>query len=131
MVHPPKATGLFLCDQVIFDRDTQKPSLIGCFTGMPAMEFPFGPKNFELFSSLTDGLGEVTTEVTATNLETEVEIYNRRVQVVFSDPLMVVLFRFRVLDCKFPQPGVYLFALSVADVEIAACRVRVYERVDL
>ena len=52
----------------------------------------------------------------------------RRVPLRFPDPLQVVYFRYRVLDCDFPTPGVYLIALSVGDVEITACRVRVYQR---
>ena len=42
MIQPPKALGMFLCDQVIFDRDTQKPCLIGCFTGKAGERLPIG-----------------------------------------------------------------------------------------
>jgi len=128
MIQPPKALGLFLCDQVLFDRDTQKPCLIGCFAGMAVNEFPSGPQRFDVFAALTDGLGAVTMELKATHLETEDEVYVRRLTVRFADPLQVVHFRYRVFDCDFPVQGVYLFALSVAGVEIAACRVRVYQR---
>ncbi len=126
MIQPPKALGLFLCDQVIIDRDTQKPSLIGCFAGMAVNHFPSGPQHFDVFAALTDGLGAVTIDLTVTNLDTDDEVYVRRLPLRFPDPLQVVHFRYRVLDCEFAVPGVYLVALSVADVEIAACRVRVY-----
>ena len=77
MIQPPKAIGLFLCDQVIFDRDTQKPCLIGCFAGLAVNEFPSGPQRFDVFSVLTDGLGDVTIDLTATHLDTEDEVYMR------------------------------------------------------
>ncbi len=128
MIQPPKALGLFVCDQVIFDRDTLKPCLIGCFAGLAVSEFPSGPQRFDVFSMLTDGLGDVTIDLTATHLDTDEEVNMRRVPLRFPDPLQVVYFRYRVLDCDFPAPGVYLLALSVGDVEITACRVRVYQR---
>ena len=118
MIQPPKALGLFLCDHVIIDRDTLKPCLIGCFAGLAVSEFPSGPQRFDVFSMLTDGLGDVTIDLTATHLDTEEEVYMRRVPLRFPDPLQVVYFRYRVLDCDFPTPGVYLIALSVGDVEI-------------
>ncbi len=113
---------------MFFDRDTQKPSLIGCFAGMAVNEFPSGPQRFDLFAALTDGMGAVTIDLTVTHLETEDEVYTRRLTLQFPDPLRVAHFRYRVFDCTFPVPGVYLVALSVAEVEIAACRVRVYRR---
>lgn len=127
-MQPPKALGLFLCDRVIVDRDTSKPCLIGCFTGMAVNDFPSGPQQFDVFAALTDGLGSVTMDLTVTHLDSEKEVYARRLPVRFPDPLRVVQIRYRILDCDFPVAGVYLVALSIADVEIAACRVRVYQR---
>jgi hypothetical protein len=128
MVQPPKSLGLFLCDQVIFERDTLKPSLIGCFGGVAVNEFPSAPQRFDVFAAITDGMGAVTIDLTATHLGTDDEVYRRSLAIRFPDPLRVVHFRYRVLDCEFPVAGVYLVALSVAEVEIVACRVRVYQR---
>jgi hypothetical protein len=128
MIQPPKALGLFLCDQVIFDRDTQKPSLIGCFAGMAVSEFPSGPQRFDTFAALTDGHGPVTIDLTVTHLDTEEQIYTRSVGVAFPDPLRVIHLRYRVGDCSFPDSGSYMVTLSVADAEIAHCRLRVYLR---
>ncbi|HBI42045.1 MAG TPA: hypothetical protein DDY78_04185 [Planctomycetales bacterium] len=128
MIQPPKALGLFLCDQVIFDRDTQKPCLIGCFAGMAVNDFPSAPQRFDVFAALTDGLGPVTMDLTVTHLDTEEQVYTRIVTVAFSDPLRVINLRCRVGECFFPYPGSYMVALSVADTEIAHCRLRVYLR---
>lgn len=128
MIQPPKALGLFLCDQVFFDRDTQKPCLIGCFAGMAVSEFPSGPQRFDVFAALTDGLGAVTIDLTVTHLDTEEQVYTRRTVVAFSDPLRVLNLRCRVGDCSFPKSGSYMVTLSVADTEIAHCRLQVYLR---
>ena len=128
MVQPPKSLGLFLCDHVIFERDTLKPSLIGCFAGMAVSEFPSRPQRFETFAALTDGLGAVTIDLTVTHLDTEEQVYSRSFVVAFLDPLRVVNLRCRIGECSFPYPGSYMVALSVADTEIAHCRLRVYLR---
>ncbi|HVS36892.1 MAG TPA: hypothetical protein VMS17_15135 [Gemmataceae bacterium] len=78
MVQPPRAIGLFLCDQVIIERGTQKASLIGCFAGRAVTAFPSEPQKFDVFAALTDGLGDVTIDLTATHLETDQEVYARR-----------------------------------------------------
>jgi hypothetical protein len=128
MLQPPKALGLFICDQVIFDRDTQKPSLIGRFAGMGVGEFPSGPQRLDVFAALTDGLGAVTIDLTVTHLDTEEQDYARGVVVEFPDPLRLIQLRCRVGDCSFPDPGSYMVTQSVADTEIAHCRLRVYLR---
>ena len=127
MIHPPKALGLFLCDQVIIERGTQKPSLIGCFAGRAVSEFPSGPQKFDVFAALTDGMGDVTIDLTVTHLETDQEIYTRRFPFRFPDPLKVVHLYFQVRACDFPAQGNYLFTLSVGEAEIATCRLRVYQ----
>ena len=128
MIHPPKALGLFLCDHVFFDRDTQKPCLIGCFAGMAVSDIPSGPQRFDVFAALTDGVGTVTIDLTVTHLDTEERVYARSLTITFPDPLRVLHLRYRVADCSFPDSGSYWVALSVADVEIASCRLRVYLR---
>jgi hypothetical protein len=127
MIQPPKVIGLFLCDQVIFDRDTQKPCLIGCFAGKAVDDFPSGPQKFDVFAALTDGLGDVTMDLAVTHLETDQEIYSRQFPFRFPDPLRVIHLYFRVRTCEFPARGSYLFTLAMGEVEIASCRLRVYQ----
>jgi hypothetical protein len=126
MIQPPKALGLFVCEQVLFDRDTQRPCLIGCMAGMAVTEFPSGPQRFHIFAALTDGLGTVTIDLGITHLDTEEQVYTRRGALPFPDPLRVVHLRCRIADCSFPYSGTYWIALSAGDVEIAGCRLRVY-----
>lgn len=115
-----------LCDQVVFEQATQKPYLLGIFTGIATDGFPTAPQKFDIFAALTDGLGDVTITLNVVHLETDQEIYGQTMTLTFPDPIRVVNLRFRVRRLIFEVPGSYVFALNVGDNEIAARRVRVY-----
>jgi hypothetical protein len=116
-----------LCDQVIFEINTQKPYLLGVFTGVSVDAVPSSPQRFDIFAALTDGLGEVTMVLSVVRLETNQEIYAQTLKVKFPDPLKVVNLRFRVRHLIYDAPGTYLFAISADEQELAARRVRVYK----
>jgi len=122
----PSAISLMLCDQVAFEQGTQKPYLLGVFTGVAADSFPTAPQRFDIFAALTDGLGTVTITLRVIRLDGDEEIYSQEMNVNFPDPLRVVNLRFRIRQLTFEREGMYLFALEVNDEEIAARRVRVY-----
>jgi hypothetical protein len=126
MPQRPSAISLMLCDQVVFEHGTQKPYLLGVFTGMAADKFPTASQRFDLFAALTDGQGDVTMNLSVVHLDTNQEIYGQTMTVNFPDPLRVVNLRFRVRQLAFDAAGTYLFALTIDDQEIAARRVRVY-----
>ncbi len=135
MPQRPSAISLMLCDQVAFEQGTQKPFLLGVFTGVAADGFPTLPQRFDVFAALTDGQGKVTMTLTVVHLESNQEVYSQGMIVKFPDPLRVVNLRFRVRQLQYTVPGTYLFSLTVVEkehgketnVEIAARRVRVYE----
>jgi hypothetical protein len=127
MPQRPSAISLMLCDQVVFEQGTQKPYLLGVFTGVATDEFPTAPQRFDVFAALTDGVGAVTMTLSVTHLDNNQEIYAQRMKVGFPDPLRVVNLRFRVRRLIYDVPGSYLFALTVDGQEIAARRVRVYQ----
>ena len=126
MLQRPNALALMLCDQVTFEMGTQKPSLIGIFTGMAADSFPTSPQRFDAFIALTDGLGTGTLELTVTEQQTGNQVYVQRVQLTCPDPLRVINLRLRVRQCSFPAPGEYLFTFTVDGQELAHRRVRLY-----
>lgn len=126
MVQRPNTLALMLCDQVTFERGTQKPSLIGVFTGMAADEFPTVPQRIDAFAALTDGLGTGTVELQVTEQSTGNMIYSMSVHLNFPDPLRVINLRLRMRQCSFSAPGEYLFVLLVDDEELAHRRVQVY-----
>ncbi len=53
MIPRPTAIGMALCDQVIIDDRTKKPSLIGIFTGIAVDDFPSDPQRFSAWAWLT------------------------------------------------------------------------------
>ncbi|GEM_PF-3421386 len=131
MPQQPKAISLMLCDQVVFEQGTQKPYLLGVFTGIAVDGFPTGSQRFDLFAAFTDGLGSVRMSLSVVHLETGEEVYGQRMTVKFPDPLQIVNVRIRIRQLAFESPGTYLFALTAAnsegdDEEIAARRVKVY-----
>ncbi len=127
MPQRPSAISLMLCDQVVFEEGTQKPYLLGVFTGIAVDGFPTPPQRFDVFAVLTDGMGDVTMRLSVVHLEDNRETYSQRVTVHFPDPLRIVNLRFRVRQLLFDAPGTYLFAFMADDEEIAARRVRVYQ----
>jgi hypothetical protein len=130
-VQQPKAISLVLADKVIFEHGTQKPYLLGIFTGLAVEAFPTVPQRFDIFAALTDGLGDVTITLSVVHLDADQEVYSQTMTVGFGDPLQIVNVRFRIRQLVFDTPGSYLFALAVGtedgDEEIAARRIRVYE----
>jgi hypothetical protein len=126
MPQRPSAVSLMLCDQVVFEQGTQKPYLLGVFTGVAADTFPTAPQRLDVFAALTDGLGDIRMTLVVVHLETNQEVYAQQMTVHLPDPLRVVNLRFRVRQLTFDAAGTYLFALTVDDQEIAARRIRVY-----
>jgi Family of unknown function (DUF6941) len=132
MPQRPSPLSLMLCDQVVFEQGSQKPFLLGVFTGVAATRFPTLPQRFDVFAALTDGQGAVTMTLNVVHLDTNQEIYSETMTVNFPDPLRVINLRFRVRDLIYSMPGSYVFALTAKDgegeTEIATRRVRVYQR---
>jgi len=127
MSQRPSAISLMLCDQVVFEQGSQKPYLLGVFTGVAADTFPTAAQRFDLFAAFTDGQGDVKMTLSVVHLDTIQEVYSQKMTVRFANPLRVVNLRFRVRRLVFDIPGTYLFALMADDQEIASRRVRVYQ----
>jgi len=75
MQQRPSAISLMLCDQVVFEQETQKPYLLGVFNGVMVDAFPGTPQRFDVFAALTDGLGDVTITLVVVHLDSNQEIY--------------------------------------------------------
>jgi hypothetical protein len=116
-----------LCDRVVFEHGSQKPYLLGVFTGLAVETLPSTPQRFDVFAALTEGLGDVKITLSVVHLETGREVYSKNIRLNFPDPLQVVNLRLQVRRLVFDVGGMYLFALLVGDEEISARRVYVYE----
>ena len=128
MESKPVTVGLMLANQVIVDRTTLNPSMVGTFTGLGVEEFPCTPQRFSVWSALTHGTGNGRIELRVFSLRTIRQIYVQRGTIHFPDLTDVVYASFRVRSIRFPQPGYYLFRLFIDDSLIpqAMCRLRVY-----
>jgi hypothetical protein len=122
----PSALGLMLCDQVIIERDTNKPTLVGVFKGLGCSQFPSTPRPMEVFAILTDGQGLINLDIVVIRLETDERTAARRIVQEFPTPLDEVDVRFRLRTLSFPAPGTYLFELQADGEAICHRRLRVY-----
>jgi hypothetical protein len=117
----PTALGMHLCEQLIVEEHTRRVSLINCFTALPFVEFPTGPRPFWIFADLTDGSGSGDAEIIIANAATGDAIHAENRPIRFSNRLQVVQFGWRVSGCRFPSPGRYYVTLRV-DAEWVAQR---------
>jgi hypothetical protein len=129
MAQRPKAISLMLCDQVVFERGSHKPYLLGVFTGVAVDRFPSVPQEIDIFVAFTDGHGNVRMRLSVVYLEPNEEVYAQPLTVVFPDPLKVVNLSIRVRRLVYDAPGTYVFALTDDDKDpvLAERRVYVYE----
>lgn len=86
----PSALSLMLCDQVIIDRDSGKPTMVGLFNSFRAREFPFIPRPFDAYADLTDGQGRVAVDLVVTNLEDEGQIVSHHLELHFPNPFHIL-----------------------------------------
>ena len=71
MSQRPRAVGLMLCDRVVYEQGTQKPYLLGVFTGVAVDNFPTAPQRIDIFAALNGGQGEVTMTWSVEHLDTD------------------------------------------------------------
>ena len=111
MTPEPTAIALTICDQVIVDERTKKPSIIGMFTGLGVEQFPSDPQRFSVCASLTGGVGDGRIELSVSQASTGETIYQQAGTIHFPDRTDMVNVFFRIRKLRFPAPGFYLFRL--------------------
>ncbi|HUG92559.1 MAG TPA: hypothetical protein VML55_17095 [Planctomycetaceae bacterium] len=126
MVPRPSAIGLWICEQVIVDAQTNNPSLISIDTGRRYPGFPTEAIPFSVFCSLTDTAGSGRMRLDVEQLATGRAIYSRSAPIEFPQRFAVVNVSHRIQDLRFPEPGTYMFELFVDDESVARRRLRVY-----
>lgn len=126
MIERPHALGMLLCDQVIIEAGSKKPSLIGIFTSIRCDRFPSIPKPMSVFASLTNGIGRVELTLLVSSLKTGKEIAGYTGSILFDDPLKVANYSFHLRSLTFDEPGVCLFELSSGGESICHRRVQIY-----
>ena len=128
MVPDPIVVGLTLCEQVIVDRQTRRPSAINLFSKLSVPTFPSGTQGFSVMTALTGGSGDGTLELFAVSLKSGERIYSQSASISFPDRVAVVKVSFRVRTLVFPEAGWYDFYLQVDGHTVAQRRFQVAEQ---
>lgn len=123
----PVALGLFLCDRVIFDRETHCPTPVNIFTGLAVDQFPSDPQRFSVFAALSGAHGRGTMELRVVHLETDDEVFAQRYPIEFPDRLGVVNVSIRIRRLGFPAAGVYEFVIWIDGEPITRRKLRIYQ----
>jgi hypothetical protein len=125
MIPPPIALSLTLCEHLSVEEGTKNVSLAGTFTRRYGQAFPFVPLPFYVFATLTGAQGEGEITLTVTALETDEEVASLTRRVAFPDRFAEGRVSFRLNNCAFPAPGVYMFTLAVDGDWVAHRRLQV------
>jgi hypothetical protein len=123
----PSTLSVLLCDQMLFERDTNKAILVGVFNRIHFSDFPSPFRPFDVHAAVTDGQGRVTLDLVITQLTTEEQIAALSLELNFSDPLFILNVRFRFRMVSFPAPGIYLVELLADGTAVGHTRLEVLE----
>jgi hypothetical protein len=116
MTEIPKPTvqAFLVCDQVIEDSMTKKKSLIGIFTHLQALSFPFQHQQMGLYFCLTDAEGLYHFDIDLIYLNSEQRVCRATLpNIDIGDRLQISDFGINVPLLIFPAPGRYEFRLRM------------------
>ena len=110
----PSIQAFLVSDQVIEDSVTRKKSLIGLFTHLQAVSFPFQHQQMGLYFCLTDAEGAYQFDIELIYLNTEQLVCRATLpRVVIGDRLQISDFGINIPSLIFPAPGRYEFRLRM------------------
>ena len=110
----PSVQAFLVCDQVIEDSATKKKSLIGLFTHLQAVSFPFQHSQMGLYFCLTDAEGTYHFDIDLTYLNNEQLVCRAALpNIAIGDRLQISDFGINIPSLIFPTPGRYEFRLRM------------------
>ena len=110
----PSIQAFLVSDQVIEDSVTRKKSLIGLFTHLQAVSFPFQHQQMGLYFCLTDAEGAYQFDIELIYLNTEQLVCRATLpRIVIGDRLQISDFGINSPSLIFPAPGRYEFRLRM------------------
>ena len=110
----PTIQAFLVCDSVIEDSLTQKKSLIGIFTHLQAVTFPFQHHQLGLYFCLTDAEGTYHLEIDLVYVNTDQLVCRASLpDIAIHDRLQIADFGINVPALLFPAPGRYEFRLRM------------------
>ena len=105
---PPVLLSVIICDLVIIDRITDKPSIIGAFETISAPNYPARHPRLALFCQLTNGHGKAKITMRLVDVQEEDKtLFEGTVEQEFRDVREVASLTFNIGWIVFPHPGEY------------------------
>ncbi len=119
-VPKPTVQAFLVCDSVIEDSLTKKKCLIGIFTHLQAMTFPFHHQQLGLYFCMTDAEGTYHFDIDLVYVNTEQLVCRAALpKIVIGDRLQISDFGINIPSLLFPAPGRYEFRLRMDGCLIA------------
>ena len=113
-VSPPSVQAFLVCDCVIEDSLTKKKSLIGLFSHLQSVTFPFQHHQLGLYFCITDAEGTYHVEIDLVYVNTDQLVCRASLpEVVVGDRLQISDFGINIPALLFPAPGRYEFRLRM------------------
>jgi hypothetical protein len=110
----PSVQAFLVCDQVIEDSVTKKKSLIGLFTHLQGVSFPFQHSHMGLYFCLTDAEGIYRFDIDLIYLNNEQLVCRATLpNITIVDRLQISDFGINIPSLAFPSPGRYEFRLRM------------------
>ena len=112
----PSVQAFLVCDHVIEDSVTKKKSLIGLFTHLQAVSFPFQHSQMGLYFCLTDAEGTYHFDIDLTYLNNEQVVCRAALpNIAIGDRLQISDFGINIPSLIFPPLGAMSFACAWKD----------------
>jgi len=106
----PVPLAMVLCDTVIIDKRTDKKSLIGIFSNIGTVKFPFRSNHFAIYIALTDGHGEYKGHLICSDKD-GTELFTTKGKIRFgTGAKTVVEMVYDIEGLLFPSEGIYTFS---------------------
>ena len=113
-ISTPSVQAFLVCDCVIEDSLTKKKSLIGIFTHLQALSFPFQHQQLGLYFCMTDAEGTYHFDIDLVYVTTDQLVCRAALpHIVIGDRLQISDFGINIPALVFPAPGRYEFRLRM------------------
>ena len=110
----PSVQAFLVCDCVIEDSLTKKKSLIGIFTHLQAVTFPFQHQQLGLYFCMTDAEGTYHFDIDLVYVNTDQLVCRASLpNIVVGDRLQIADVGINIPALLFPAPGRYEFRLRM------------------
>ncbi len=107
----PVAKAMILCDDVVSDPKKEKVHLMGVFNAIRPRgdpPFPHRQPEFSIYLQLTDAQGKAPGQIVVRQADSDLLVFiSPEHPIELVDRLQVKWVRFQLLNCLFPQPGLY------------------------